>query len=142
MWYPRADPPLSTGKPGVQQWISRTGSDVRQYAPAAERNAGPILAALRQYLPPAGTILEIGSGTGQHVVAFAAAHPELIWQPSDPDPAARASIAAWIAAGNLANVGAPLDIDVPGGAAQVGSFVYCAAGDGSFASSAGVNSCP
>jgi Protein of unknown function (DUF938) len=112
MWYPRADPPLSTGKPGVQHWISRTGSDVSQYAPAAERNAGPILAALRQYLPQAGTILEIGSGTGQHAIAFATAHPELIWQPSDPDPAARASISAWATLGNLANVCAPLDIDV------------------------------
>ncbi len=96
----------------MQQWTSRTGADPRQYAPAAERNAGPILAVLRRHLPSAGTILEIGSGTGQHVIAFAAAHPELSWQPSDPDPAARASIAAWIAAGNLANVGAPLDIDV------------------------------
>jgi Protein of unknown function (DUF938) len=92
--------------------MSRTRADARQYAPAAERNAGPILVVLRQYLPPAGTILEIGSGTGQHVIAFAAAHPELIWQPSDPDPAARASIAAWTAAGNLPNVRAPLDIDV------------------------------
>lgn len=96
----------------VQQWISRTGADARQYAPAAERNAAPILAVLDRHLPPAGIILEIGSGTGQHVIAFAAAHPELSWQPSDPDPAARASIAAWTAAGNLVNVRAPLDIDV------------------------------
>ena len=96
----------------MQQWTSRTGADPRQYAPAAERNAGPILAVLRQYLPAAGTILEIGSGTGQHVIAFAAAHPEISWQPSDPDPAARASIAAWTAAGDLANVRAPLDLDV------------------------------
>jgi Protein of unknown function (DUF938) len=40
-------------------------------------------------MPRSGTILEIGSGTGQHVIAFAAAHPEVSWQPSDPDPAAR-----------------------------------------------------
>jgi tRNA G46 methylase TrmB len=59
----------------VQQWISRTGADARQYAPAAERNAVPILDVLGRYLPPAGTILEIGSGTGQHAIAFAAAHP-------------------------------------------------------------------
>ena len=95
---------IEDGRVGVQQWISRTGADARQYAPAAERNAGSILAVLGRHLPSAGTILEIGSGTGQHVIAFAAAHPELSWQPSDPDPAARASIAAWIAAGNLANV--------------------------------------
>ena len=79
----------------MQQWISRTGADARQYAPAAERNAGPILAVLGRHLPPAGAILEIGSGTGQHAIASAAAHPELMWQPSDPDPAMRASIASW-----------------------------------------------
>jgi Protein of unknown function (DUF938) len=87
-------------------------SDLRQYAPAAERNTGPICEILGRYLPAAGTILEIGSGTGQHVIAFAAAHPELCWRPSDSDPAARASIAAWTAAADLANVCAPLDLDV------------------------------
>ena len=86
--------------------------DSRQYAPAAERNTGPILAVLGRHLPHSGTILEIGSGTGQHVAALAAAHPRLIWQPSDPDPAARASVAAWSAAAALANVRAPLDLDV------------------------------
>jgi hypothetical protein len=96
----------------MQQWASRAAPYARQYAPAAERNTGPILAALGPHLPSVGTILEIGSGTGQHVIAFAAAHPELSWLPSDPDPAARASIAAWTAAADLANVGAPLDVDV------------------------------
>jgi hypothetical protein len=100
------------GGPTVQQWISRTGADARQYAPAAERNAGPILAVLDRHLPAAGAILEIGSGTGQHAIACAAAHPELMWQPSDPDPAARASIASWISACGLANVRPPLDLDV------------------------------
>jgi hypothetical protein len=70
------------------------------------------VAALGPHLPPVGTILEIGSGTGQHVIALAAVYPALSWQPSDPDPAARASIAAWTAAADLANVGAPLDLDV------------------------------
>jgi Protein of unknown function (DUF938) len=111
MWYPWAEPP-STGKPSVQQWISRKVADARQYAPAAERNAGPILAVLGRHLPTSGTILEIGSGTGQHVITFAAGHPNLSWQPSDPDPAARASIAAWTAAVGLNNIKAPLDIDV------------------------------
>jgi hypothetical protein len=91
---------------------SRRVPDARQYAPAAERNAGPILAVLGRHLPRSGTILEIGSGTGQHVIAFAAAHPEPSWQPSDPDPAARTSIAAWTAAADLTNVVAPLDLDV------------------------------
>jgi hypothetical protein len=86
--------------------------DTRQYAPAAARNLQPILGVLSRHLPETGTILEIGSGTGQHLVAFAAAHPGLSWQPSDPDPILRASIAAWVADAGLANVGAPLDLDV------------------------------
>ncbi|HYZ27361.1 MAG TPA: DUF938 domain-containing protein [Geminicoccaceae bacterium] len=101
-----------TGELTVQQWTSPRAPDARQYAPAAERNAGPILTVLGPHLPPVGTILEIGSGTGQHVIAFAAAQLNLSWLPSDPDPAARASIDSWTAAANLANVRAPLDIDV------------------------------
>lgn len=93
-------------------WPPRAAPDARQYAPAAERNTGPILAVLGPHLPPAGTVLEVGSGTGQHVIALAAAYPGLSWQPSDPDPAARASIAAWTAAAHLTNVLAPLDLDV------------------------------
>jgi hypothetical protein len=111
MCYPWAER-SKHGRIDVQPWTSRTGADARQYAPAAERNAGPILDVLGRYLPSTGTILEIGSGTGQHAVKFAAEHPELIWQPSDPDPAARASIAAWTAATDLSNVLRPLDLDV------------------------------
>lgn len=91
---------------------NRGPPDARQYAPAAARNAGAILAVLGAHLPPAGRVLEIGSGTGQHVVAFARAHAALTWQPSDPDPDARASIAAWTAHAGLANVHPPLDLDV------------------------------
>jgi hypothetical protein len=90
----------------------RTPAAARQYAPAAARNAGAICEVLGRYLPASGTILEIGSGTGQHVVALARAHPELIWQPSDPDPELRASIAAWTEAAGLANLRHPLDLDV------------------------------
>ena len=86
--------------------------DAKQYAPAAARNAGPICEVLGRGLPASGTILEIGSGTGQHMVVFAAGHPELSWQPSDPDPMLRASIAAWTAAEGLANLRPPLDLDV------------------------------
>ncbi len=66
-------------------------------APAARRNAAAILEVLQRILPPAGTVLEIGSGTGQHAAAFAPALAPRRWLPSDPDPAQRASIAAWIA---------------------------------------------
>jgi len=85
---------------------------MKQTAAAAERNCGPILEVLSPLLPEAGRILEVASGPGVHVVAFAEARPDLDWQPSDPDPRARASIAAWIAERRLANVAQPLDLDV------------------------------
>jgi SAM-dependent methyltransferase len=84
----------------------------RQTAPAAERNKEPILAVLRRVLPESGLVLEIASGTGQHVVHFAGALPRLTWQPSDPDPQMRASIAAWVADAALPNLQPPLDLDV------------------------------
>jgi SAM-dependent methyltransferase len=85
--------------------------DGRHFSPSAARNREPIREVLEKVLPRSGTALEIGSGTGEHVVCFAKALPRLVWQPSDPDPASRASIAAWIAAEALANVRAPVAID-------------------------------
>jgi hypothetical protein len=81
-------------------------------AAAAERNRAPILEALSPLLPAAGRILEVASGPGVHVVTFAEARPDLDWQPSDPEPRARASITAWIADRGLANVAPPLDLDM------------------------------
>lgn len=81
-------------------------------APAAERNKEPILAVLRRVLPERGLVLEIASGTGQHVAHFAAALPHLTWQPSEADPDMRASIAAWIAEAGLPNLLSPLPLDV------------------------------
>src|SRR5260370_38103024 len=80
-------------------------------APAVARNREPILAVLREALPDAGTVLEIASGTGEHAVHFAAALPYLIWQPTDPDAQARASIAAHAAAAGLANLLPVLELD-------------------------------
>jgi cyclopropane fatty-acyl-phospholipid synthase-like methyltransferase len=57
-------------------------------------------------------VLEIGSGTGEHAIFFAKALPKVVWLPSDPDAASRASIEAWIATEGLANVRAPIAIDV------------------------------
>lgn len=86
-------------------------TDDRQFAPATARNREPILEVLRRVLPAQGLVLEISSGTGEHA-AFIAPHlPGLTWQPSDPDPAARASIAAWAAVTAAPNVLTPLDID-------------------------------
>ncbi|MGD9979615.1 MAG: DUF938 domain-containing protein [Hyphomonadaceae bacterium] len=86
--------------------------DARQYSPSTARNRDPILAVLRRVLAPDARVLELASGTGEHAVHMAAAMPGIMWQPSDPDPAARASIVAWIAAEKLANVSPPRDIDV------------------------------
>ena len=67
--------------------------DPRLHAPAVARNREPILAVLRRVLPSSGLVLEVASGSGEHALFFAAALPHLIWQPSDHDPRARASIA-------------------------------------------------
>lgn len=83
-----------------------------QSAPAALRNREPILEVLRAALPNHGLVLEIASGTGEHVTYFAEAMPDLEWQPSDPQADARASIAAWTEAKALTNVRAPLELDV------------------------------
>ncbi len=74
------------------------------HAPAAERNREPLLAVLREIFPPTGTVLEIASGSGQHVVHYAAALPGLTFLPSDLDPQARASVDAWVEALHLDNV--------------------------------------
>lgn len=84
-----------------------------RFSAAAERNQEPILTVLQRVFPRTGLVLEIASGTGQHVVHFAAALPELTWQPSDADADAHASIRAYLAAsGGLANVRAPIELDV------------------------------
>lgn len=85
--------------------------DPRRHAPATDRNRDAILEVLRANLPAAGTVLEIASGTGQHAVHFAAGLPGLTWQPSDPDPGLRASIAAWRAEASLPNLREPLALD-------------------------------
>jgi SAM-dependent methyltransferase len=85
--------------------------DLRRSAPATLRNRAPILEVLHPLLPRTGLVLEVASGTGEHAVHFAQALPTLRWQPSDPSPEARRSIAAWIAAEKLNNVLPPLDLD-------------------------------
>ena len=87
-------------------------AEARQFSPSAARNRGPIREVLTRVLPKKGIVLEIGSGTGEHVVCFAKALPRLVWLPSDPDRGSRASIEAWIVTERLANVRAPGAIDV------------------------------
>lgn len=86
--------------------------DGRWFSASAERNKDPILAVLERTLPRTGSALEIGSGTGQHVAHFAKALPGLTWQPSDADAAFRASVGEWIAHEKLANLRAPIELDV------------------------------
>jgi SAM-dependent methyltransferase len=85
--------------------------DARLSAPATQRNREPILEILQRVLPASGALLEIASGTGEHAAFFAAQLPGRIYQPSDPDPAHRASIAAYRAAAGLPWLRAPLALD-------------------------------
>lgn len=87
------------------------GEDNRRHAPATLRNRAAILAALRRHLPPRGLVLEVASGTGEHAAHFAAALPGLVFQPSDPDAGARASIDAWRQAARLGNFRAAIALD-------------------------------
>lgn len=84
--------------------------DARRHAPAVARNRGPILEVLARLLAKPGVVLEVASGTGEHAAYFAEALPHLIWQPSERDPDAIASIVAWCH--GLPNVRPPLRLDV------------------------------
>ncbi|MEO1167350.1 MAG: DUF938 domain-containing protein [Pseudomonadota bacterium] len=86
-------------------------NDARRHASATLRNRDAILAVLERILPADGRVLEIASGSGEHIVHFAKWFPQLQWQPSDPDPASRASIAAWMAESGTANILPVIDLD-------------------------------
>jgi cyclopropane fatty-acyl-phospholipid synthase-like methyltransferase len=83
----------------------------KPFSPACERNRLPILNVLRPLLAGAESVLEIGSGTGQHAVFFAAQMPHLIWQTSDL-PENHRGIRMWLEEAALANVLPPLVLDV------------------------------
>jgi hypothetical protein len=88
-------------------------SDARREAPAVARNRDAILAELRGILPPRGLLLEVASGSGEHALHFAPAFPDLVFQPSDPDPDARASIDAWCAGAQNIRPALALDAAAP-----------------------------
>jgi hypothetical protein len=88
-----------------------TVPDLRLRAPATARNREPILAALSHLLPRRGLVLEISSGSGEHAAHFAGAFPHLQWQPSDLEPRALSSIAAYRHQAGLANLLAPRMLD-------------------------------
>lgn len=102
--------------------MSESDADGRRFAPSAGRNAAPILDLLTREATAKGRALEIASGTGQHVRAFAEALPGLDWQPSDLAPQNLTSIRAWAAGAGLANLDDPILLDAarPGWAAELG----------------------
>lgn len=80
------------------------------HAPATRRNRDPILAVLSRVLPEEGLVLEIASGTGEHIAWFAGRLPRLTWQPSEPDPELHAAVASRVSGANLPNLRPPLSI--------------------------------
>jgi hypothetical protein len=83
----------------------------RRSAPAVLRNREYIAAVLSEWLPELGLVLEVASGTGEHVMFFAGRFPTLEWQPSDAHPDALASIGSWRDASGLPNLRPPLELD-------------------------------
>ena len=104
------------------------------FSPAADRNKQPILDVLRRVLPATGSALEIASGSGQHVVFFAAALPGWTWQPTDADAGALPLMVAYLREEKHANLREPLWLDVlaaqwPASGAAFGQpfdAIYCA----------------
>jgi len=84
----------------------------KPYSPASERNRDPILAVLREHFADRQRVLEIGSGTGQHAIAFASRLPGITWWPTDLNDNHLRSIAAWRAHAKIPDVQAPARLDV------------------------------
>ncbi len=100
-----------TGKLPLTASVAKPIGAAKLHAPAADRNCAALCDLLRCHAPATGRALEIASGTGQHVVAFASALPNLHWHPTEPDAARRASIDAYVADGGLANVAPAMPLD-------------------------------
>jgi SAM-dependent methyltransferase len=92
-------------------FVFEDAGQAKRFAPATERNRDAIAKLLAEILPSEGTVLEVASGTGEHVVHFAQAFPHLVWQPSDYDVAGIASIAAWRAEAGWPNILPPVQVD-------------------------------
>lgn len=94
----------------------------RLSSPSALRNLAPIQEVLARYLPATGRVLELASGTGEHVTAHAARFPDLFWQPTEPDAARREAIRARADEAHCLNLRAPLALDAckPGWWARFG----------------------
>lgn len=95
---------------------------MRRESPAATRNREPILEVLRARLGSPATVLEVGSGTGQHAAFFAASLPHVVWRPSDRDEELFPSIEAWAVREGVASPHEPVRLDVTGDAWPAGPF--------------------
>jgi len=91
--------------------VTVAGTDGRLFAPSAARNVGAIVKTLRLQAPPRGRALEIASGTGEHIIRFAAEFSEISWQPTDVDPARIKSIISWAGQSNSENLLHPILLD-------------------------------
>ncbi len=91
--------------------VTTPNEGVKLHAPSAERNAGAITEMLVQHAPARGQALEIASGTGQHIVTFAAVLPHVDWQPTEIDSARRASIDAYVHEAGLQNIAPTQDLN-------------------------------
>jgi hypothetical protein len=94
-----------------EPFVFGTEPESKRHAPATLRNRDAILEVLRAILPASGVVLEIASGTGEHIVHFAGVLRQLTFQPSDPAPEALTSIVAWLQESRLENVLSPVCID-------------------------------
>lgn len=116
-----------------QSYMDHVGGEgAKKHAPAAMRNREAIAGVLERELPQTGTVLEIASGSGEHAAYFAQRFSGLVWQPSDPDPEALASIAAYRAEYPGNNLLPPLKLDAAApeswpeiGADSGGASVVC-----------------
>lgn len=101
----------------------RRADAARLFSPSAARNRDVIAERLAALLPSGARVLEIGSGTGEHAVAVCQRRSDIVWQPSDPDAASRASQDAWAAEASP-NMRAALDLDLTreGAAERLGRF--------------------
>ena len=104
--------------------VAQPLSGDKLYAPSAERNAAAIAEFIAGHVPGTGRALEIASGTGQHVVSFAARMPGLTWQPTDVEPARLRSIDAYAAEPGLENIRPAFTLDAaqPGWAEEYSGF--------------------
>ena len=84
---------------------------VKRHAPATQRNRDAIAAVLARELPASGTVLEVASGTGEHIAHFGPLFPQLHWQPSDGDAESLASIREWSRDSGAGNIAEPFHLD-------------------------------